>query len=64
MAAVSISLVVLLGVAVWLLHRYGGMKIWQGLICALFGFYLATTTLAPQIRAAVAAIIRALTGQG
>lgn len=64
MATVSISVVVLLGVLVWLLHRYGGMKIWQGLICALFGFYLATTSLAPQIRATVAAIIRALTGQG
>jgi len=64
MATVSISVVVLLGVLVWLLHRYGGMKIWQGLICALFGFYLATTSLAPQIRATVAAIIHALTGQG
>ena len=64
MAAVSISLVVLLGAAVWLLHRYGDMKVWQGLICALFGFYLATTNLAPQIHATVAAIIRALTGQG
>ena len=64
MAAVSISLVVLLGGAVWLLHRYGGMKIWQGLICTLFGFYLATTSLAPQIRSTVTAIVRALTGQG
>jgi hypothetical protein len=64
MAAISVSLVVLLGVAVSLLHRYGGMKIWQGLICALFGFYLATTSLAPQIRSIVTAVIRALTGQG
>jgi len=64
MAAVSISLVVLLGVAAWLLHRYGGMKIWQGLICALFGFYLSATSLAPQIRSSVTAIIRALAGQG
>ena len=64
MATVSISVVVLLGVLVWLLHRYGGMKIWQGLVCVLFGFYLATTSLAPQIRSTVTAIIRALTGQG
>jgi hypothetical protein len=62
--AVSISLVVVLGAAVWLLHRYGGMKVWQGLICALFGFYLAATGLAPQIRSIVTAVIRALTGQG
>jgi hypothetical protein len=62
--AISISLVVVLGAAVWLLHRYGGMRIWHGLICTLFGFYLATTSLAPQIRSIVTAVIRALTGQG
>jgi hypothetical protein len=64
MTAVSISLVVLLGVAVWLLHRYGGMKTWQGLVCVLFGFYLSATSLAPQIRSTITAIIRALSGKG
>ena len=34
------------------------------LICVLFGFYLATSTLAPEIRTTVTAVIRALTGQG
>ena len=62
--AISISLVLLLGVVVWLLHRYAGLKPWHGFICVLFGFYLATTSLAPEIRNTITAIIRALTGQG
>lgn len=62
--AVSISLVVVLAVAVWLLHRYAGLKFWHGLVCILFGFYLATSSLAPEIRTTVTAIVHALTGQG
>jgi len=53
-----------LGVAVWLLHRYAGLKFWHGLVCILFGFYLATSSLAPEVRTTVTAIVRALTGQG
>jgi hypothetical protein len=61
--AISLSLVLVLGIAVWL-HKYVGLKAWYGVICVLFGFYLATSTLAPEIRTTVTAIIRALTGQG
>jgi hypothetical protein len=62
--AISLSLVLVLGVAVWLLHRYAGLKILHAVICVLFGFYLATSSLAPEIGTTVTAIIRALTGQG
>jgi hypothetical protein len=62
--AISISLVLILAVAVYLLHKYGGLKVWHGLVCVLFGFYLASSSLAPEIRTTVTAIIRALTGQG
>lgn len=62
--AISISLVVLLAVAVWLLHRYAGLNLWHGLACVLFGFYLATSSLAPEIRTTVTAIVHALTSQG
>ena len=62
--AISLSLVLVLGVVVWLLHRYGGLKPWHGFICVMFGFFLATSSLAPEIRTTVTAIIRALTGQG
>ena len=61
---IPLSLVLVLGIAVWLLHKYAGLKPWHGVICVLFGFYLATSTLAPEIRTTVNAIIRALTGQG
>lgn len=62
--AVSISLVVMLAAVVWLLQRYAGLKFWHGLVCILFGFYLATSSVAPEIRTTVTAIVHALTGQG
>ena len=62
--AISVSLVLVLGVVVWLLYRYAGLKVWHGVICVLFGFFLATTSFAPEIRTTVTAIIHALTGQG
>lgn len=62
--AISLSLVLVLGIAAWVLHKYAGLKVWHGLICVLFGFYLATSTLAPEIRTTLTAIIHALTGQG
>jgi len=62
--AISLSLILVLAVAVWVLHRYAGLKVWHGVICILFGFYLATSTLAPEIRSTLTAVIRALTGQG
>jgi hypothetical protein len=62
--AISFSLVLVLGIAIWVLHKYAGLKVWHGVICVLFGFYLATSTLAPEIRTTLTAIIHALTGQG
>ena len=61
---ISLSLVLVLGIAVWVLHKYAGLKVWHGVICVLFGFYLATSTLAPEIRSTLTAIIHALTGKG
>jgi hypothetical protein len=61
---ISLSLVLVLGITVWLLHKSAGLKIWHAVICVLFGFYLATSSLAPEIRTTVTAIIRALTGGG
>jgi predicted membrane metal-binding protein len=62
--AISISLIALLAVAVWTLYRFGGLKLWHSLVCILFGFYLASSSVAPEIRTTVASIIHALTGQG
>jgi hypothetical protein len=62
--AVSISLIALLGVAVLALYKFAGLKLWHGLVCILFGFYLASSSVAPEIRTTVTSIIHALTGQG
>jgi hypothetical protein len=59
---VPISAVLLIGVLTGLLIRYAGLKIWHALIAALFGFFVASTTAAPQIRAALASLIRTLGG--
>lgn len=47
----SISGVVLLGVIVFLFFRKDGLKISHALVCALLGFYLASTAMAPGIKA-------------
>ncbi|MFJ8544867.1 hypothetical protein ACIRFH_23105 [Streptomyces sp. NPDC093586] len=47
----SISGVVLLGVVVFIFCRKDGLKSSHALIAVLFGFYLASTAIAPSIRA-------------
>jgi hypothetical protein len=54
---VSIPLVVVLGAAVFVAYRYMHLKVWQVILCLLFGFLLAATTAAPTIRAAIADIL-------
>lgn len=48
----SISGVVLLGIVVFIFFRKDGLKASHALISALFGFYLASTAIAPSIKAA------------
>ncbi len=59
---VSVSLVLLLGVLVCLLIRYSKLRLWQALVCILFGFYVATSPVAPFIRSAVAVVGRLISG--
>ena len=60
--AISLSVVLLLGIAVWALYRYDNLRVWHGIICILFGFYLAYTTAAPEIRHLLSNIVAALSG--
>ncbi|MGO9789603.1 MAG: hypothetical protein ACLP8S_08865 [Solirubrobacteraceae bacterium] len=60
--AVSISLVVLLGITVWVLHRYAGLKFLHALACVLFGFLLATTGAAPMIRQMLGTVVTLISG--
>ncbi|MGW6909170.1 MULTISPECIES: hypothetical protein [unclassified Streptomyces] len=47
----SISGVVLLGIVVFIFFRKDGLKPSHALISCLFGFYLASTAIAPSIKA-------------
>jgi hypothetical protein len=60
----SISLVLLLGVLVWFLVRFAGLRGWHALFCVLFGFYLALTPLAPYIQSGCRAVARIVAGVG
>jgi hypothetical protein len=58
---VTIPLVMLLGAAVLVAWRYLGLRLWQAITCLLFGFFLAATAIAPDIRRLVSAALRWLT---
>ncbi|UNO43462.1 hypothetical protein [Streptomyces sp. MST-110588] len=58
----SVSAAVLLGVVVFLFFRKDGLKVSHALVCALFGFYLAGTAIAPSIKAGGASLASLLGG--
>jgi hypothetical protein len=58
----SISVVVLLGVVVFLFARKDGLKASHAFTCSLFGFYLASTAVAPSIKAGGASLAEMLGG--
>ncbi|GAA2749483.1 MULTISPECIES: DUF2304 domain-containing protein [Kitasatospora] len=52
--ALSVSAAVLMLVMVWVLVKRSGLKLTHAIICALLGFYLASTSIAPSIQAVTA----------
>ena len=46
----TLSVVILLGALVLFLVRYARLPAWQAAVCVLFGFFLASSSLAPFIR--------------
>ncbi|MBB6351249.1 hypothetical protein FHU36_007832 [Nonomuraea muscovyensis] len=62
MMKVTFPLVVLAGVLVVLAMRFLKLRVWHAVVCVLFGFLLAATALAPDIRRALAAALSWLTG--
>jgi hypothetical protein len=58
---VSIPLVALAGIAVYLAWRFMGLRIWQAILCLLFGFLLAATTVAPGIHNLITGLVQWLT---
>lgn len=54
--ALSISAAVLLGIIVAVLVKGGYVRVGSALACALFGFTLAATGLAPAINSSLATV--------
>ncbi|MFJ8311704.1 MULTISPECIES: hypothetical protein [unclassified Streptomyces] len=48
--AVSVSVVLLLVVLAVIFLRSGGLKLSHAIVCALLGFFLAGTSMAPTIQ--------------
>jgi hypothetical protein len=58
---VSVPLVVITGIAVYIAYRYMGLRIWHAITCIIFGFLLAATTAAPEIRNFLTGLVQWLT---
>jgi hypothetical protein len=58
--AVTLSALALLAVAVFVLCRYAGLRVLHALVCILLGFFLASSSFAPDITRIVTSLIRAL----
>jgi hypothetical protein len=59
---VSIPLVAILGAFVLVAYRYMGLRVWQAILCLLFGFLLAATTAGPGISHLLTGLVQWLTG--
>lgn len=59
----SVSIVVLLGLAVFVLCRFAALRASHAVVCVLFGFYLASSPLAPTIASAVETLARLVSGR-
>ena len=57
---VSISAALLMGAGVFVLCRYAGLRIWHAAVCIIFGFYLASSSLAPDIAQIMTSLFRLL----
>ncbi len=57
---VTISAALLLGAGVYVLCRYAGLRVWHAAVCIIFGFYLASSSLAPDIANIMTSLFRLL----
>lgn len=62
MTTLTLSMAAVTGAAVFVAWRYTGLKTWQAVVCVLFGFYLASTGLAPEVSHVVASLLSLLPG--
>ncbi|MEU8709781.1 MULTISPECIES: hypothetical protein [unclassified Streptomyces] len=60
--AISISVVLLLLILAVIFLRNGGLKISHAIVCALLGFLLASTRMAPTIHEGITATANVVSG--
>ncbi|MFD7861987.1 hypothetical protein [Streptomyces sp. NPDC057682] len=60
--AISISVVLLLLILAVIFLRNGGLKFSHALVCALLGFFLAGTSMAPTIHEGITATADLVSG--
>ena len=56
----TVSAALLFGAALAAMLKYRAVSAWGAIVAALFGFYLASTGVAPAVRHSVAAIATAI----
>ncbi|NAS22393.1 hypothetical protein GT755_11940 [Herbidospora sp. NEAU-GS84] len=59
---ISISLVLLLGLAVFIALRFTYLRFTHALLCILFGFYLSETAAAPEVRRFISIVLATVFG--
>ncbi|HEV2375166.1 MAG TPA: hypothetical protein VGS19_23780 [Streptosporangiaceae bacterium] len=57
---VTLSVVAVLGVAVFVLCRYAGLRVWHALVCVAFGFYLASSSMASVVHSVFHSLLHLL----
>ena len=57
---ITLSVVLALSVVVFLLCRCAALKVWHAAVCIVLGFYLASSSLAPDISQVTASLLRML----
>jgi hypothetical protein len=57
---VTLSVVAALSAVVFLLCRYAALRVWHAAICIILGFYLASSSLAPDISRVTASLLHML----
>ena len=55
---ISIPLIAIIAIVVYIAYRHLGLRAWHAIVCMIFGFLLAATSAAPQIRSFLAGIIQ------
>lgn len=57
---ITLSVVLVLSAAVFVLCRYAGLRVWHALVCVVLGFYLASSSIAGEISHITTSLFRLL----